>query len=136
MGVDSALRIANELGQRPPREWQQRRTDLDVLIKFRYVDQNSEWKADEIVSFWQEEVAQTGLPGWDAVVERWLANAPSGAAVTVDRVCDAALVWQGKPEKLALLAPLLKSIPLTPGPDVLEAARHFVAASVIFPSGR
>jgi hypothetical protein len=133
MGVDSALRIAEASGKNSPDAWAQRKRDLEALIRFHCVDTNAQWTSDAMLSYWHEEFGETKLPAWDAPLERRLAAAKQeSAADRTETVCDAALIWHGKPDKLQPIAPLLDPDPGSRFPDALEAARHFIAASLLY----
>lgn len=143
MGVDSALRITDALGQARPQEWSRRKRELAALIRFHCVDETGAWKLGDIAPFWQEEIAETELPPWDDVIERRLVSLEELDGFARARLfCDAAMTWHGRPEKLESLALFLRSAPAGNSPtrhdafipDALKAALEFVAASIIYAS--
>ena len=133
MGVDAAIRMAGALGNTPPAEWTRRKRDLDALLRFHCVDDNGRWKSDSVLPFWQREIAQTELPAWSTVVDRRIAKLDKAdEAATASAACEAALVWEGRPDRLAKHKALLEPVSKVPFVDPLNAARHFIAASLIY----
>ncbi len=131
MGMDGALRIAETIGNPPPEEWKRRKRDLDALIRFQCVDKAGMWKSESVLPFWQPEVTKTELPPWENVIERRLNEAERSDSISISTLCDAALAWQDRPDKLARLKPHFTGFTI-PLPDAVGAAQHFVAASLVY----
>jgi hypothetical protein len=148
MGIDSATRIAHALGTAPPPEWTRRKRDLDGLILFCCGAPNAQWRGEEILPFWHEEFDEAKPPemrlhAWDGVMERRLEQTDPSDRPSLDTLCDAAILWRKDPDRLASLRSLLdattpkglevmvagSSIPF---PDAYRAARHFIAAALIY----
>jgi hypothetical protein len=135
LGISSALAILTGLGELTPEDLSRRKRDLEALIIFSCVDKNGVWKSDAIPPLGRAAMDSTELPSWDAVIERRLAAAASDP---VTALCDAALAWERKPDKLASLRPLLGEVSRgdRPGVDAVAAARHFIAAATIYAPSR
>jgi len=106
MGVDAALRIAGQLKKNPPERWKQRKTALDILIRFHCVDVEGKWKVADILPFWAQEFAEARLPSWDAILEDQLAKQPVPNAKLL---ADAAVVWKNNPGRLEQLRPFIET---------------------------
>ena len=147
MGVDSALSIAGALGRTYPPAWRERRSQLEALVKFDCI--SGQWELGEPIPFGLAEVAATVMPVSKHVEDEWLAALSERRGYRAARaLCDIALAWRGKPDKLSQLQPLL--IPVldralrnglqtgheetnTPVfPDALTAALAYIAAMVAY----
>ncbi len=145
MGVDSALRIADALGREAPPQWRERKRDLNVLVLIHCVDDNGRWKLDQPIPFGLGEIAATMMPDSEDIEAGWLVALESLEGYRAARaLCDIALAWRGKPDKLAQLQPLLKPVlanALKRGhengsspvfPDAATAALAYIAAMVAY----
>jgi len=132
MGVDSALRMTDALNRSIREDWQRRRRELLGLISIHCVDfQTKQWKAADVLPFWCAEFAEMDIPSWDPVMEARQEEVDTTDPLAVaEAASDAALLWQGDPDRLEGLKPLLQ--PATASADALISARNFVAASLIY----
>ncbi len=152
MGIDAAIRIAAALGRPVPPEWTHRKRQLDSLVLFCGGAPNTQWRVEDILPYWREEFdegkpPEMPFPTWDAVMQRKLTQLPSAGARPLETLCDAAVLWEKKPARLVSLRPLLDattpkgleaSLPECPASfvDAWAAARHFIAASLIYAPSR
>ncbi len=135
MGIDAVIRISEAVGSPVPDEWARRKRDLDAAIRFQCVDKNGVWKSEFMLPFWQPEIDKTELPQWDNVMERRLNAAKRAGKISVSTLCDAALVWNDRPDKLAHLKAKFNDLAMR-DVNALDAARHFIAASLVYAAPR
>jgi len=141
MGLDSAIAIAGA-GRRPaPEAWTRRKKELDVLIRFQFVGADLTWRGEEVLPFVRatmaEEWKNPALPSWDAPIEEGLAvGADASPAEYARTLCDAALLWEDEPERLAGLRGVLGAARVSAFPDALTSALHVIAAHRIYATAR
>jgi len=151
IGVDSAVRIAEIVGRDVPSGWHDRKRELNVLILIHCVE-DGRWRLDQPIPFGLEEIAATIVPDPPladadrlATLERL--EGPEAARA----LCNLALAWRDRPDKLAELRPILETVLAnavssdgengqfdghTPiFPDALAAAQAYIAAMTIHGQG-
>ena len=110
MGLDSALQIAETLGVDAPPEWRERRQELNVLILIQCVGDGTRPAQTEIIPPGYAEVATALLRESEERDTRLLAELEKAEGCRAAQLlCDMALSWRQKPEKLAQLRPLVKT---------------------------
>jgi hypothetical protein len=129
MGIDASLRIVTGAGAAAPEIWRGRKRDLEASILFQCVGKSGEWTSQFSVPYWQPEMNETELPSWDDAVKRQLSDPKRNEDVST--LCDAALLWRDQPELLQVLKPRFGAF-LKPSPDSVSAAKHFIAASIVY----
>jgi len=135
IGLRSAASLSQIVQESRP-EWQDRAEQLQDALTSRAFAADGTWTAKRPLSFWATAVADADDPRWDPVCSEVLAGfdeeAPDRAMADL---CDLALLWRNRPERLERLKPLLvpviersrKARPL----DTLDAARAILTILIV-----
>lgn len=132
MGVDAGLRLATLAGNVPNEAWTRRKRELEALIRFHCVAKGGQWTSSATLPFWQEEFRETGLPSWEKTIEQRLFSPEKGDNPSEKDICDAALAFRGKADKLNALKPLVPAPPCTKDVSAYSSALHFITISLIY----
>jgi len=142
-GIESAIEMAEILDKGIRREWEERRAELDVLVRIRCLDEEGHWKVEDTLPFGALSFLDVADPQIDALASRLLETANGkGCAASAHTFARLAMLWRGRPQKLELLRTAsLTSILDTPGysrdagfafPDGLTAAYYLIATLAAF----
>lgn len=151
LGLESAILIAEFLGERPPVEWTRRKTELDVLLRVLCLDEGLSWGLEEALPFSLGEILPEEDPRLAGSVAARLDALPELTGYAAAKaLCEVVMLWRRNPSKLASLKPYVKPVleralttaaaeggqRLPARPDALTASLCYVSALSILGAER